>query len=86
MVVQQLHERIYPSPVLILQVEMPSHLTFDGGHRSIREPALRLSIERYANGKSAGLIAPDNLNASDGFTARPLPDRFQALLSESLVF
>jgi hypothetical protein len=67
-------------------MEMPPFLALDAVNRSISNLALGFSIQRNANGKTARLIASNDLNAGHRLAAWPLPDGIEALFSQSLVF
>jgi hypothetical protein len=67
-------------------MEKPALVALDAVNRLISQPAVGFAIQRNANGKTAGLITSNDLNAGHRLAARPLPDGIEALFSQSLVF
>jgi hypothetical protein len=55
-------------------VILPSLLALNADQCAIGSFHFGFSIQRYPDGKPAGLVASKDLNAADGFAARPLSD------------
>jgi hypothetical protein len=55
---------------------------FNGTHRAVGEPTIRVTIQGHSNRKPA-LILPDNLDAGNAFAPGPLPDGIEAFFPQS---
>jgi hypothetical protein len=67
------------------QVKISSLLALNAGHRAIGKSLVGRSIQRHSNRKAAGRIGSDDLNATNGLAARPLPHGFKAFFTESRI-
>jgi hypothetical protein len=65
------------------QMIVPSLLALNADHRAVGGFHVGLSIQRYPDGKIAGLITPDELNAGDRLATWPLFHGFKALFAQS---
>jgi hypothetical protein len=61
---------------------VPSLLALDAGHGAICDSLVGLSIQGYPNGKAAMRATSDDLNATDGLAARPLPYCLKAIFAK----
>jgi hypothetical protein len=66
-------------------MKLSSLLALDADHRAIGNSLVGLSIQRHPNGKAAGRIVSNDLNATNGLTARPLSNCVHAFFSERRV-
>jgi hypothetical protein len=53
-------------------MKLPSLLTLNGADRAFGSFYFGFSIQRYPDGKSARVVAPNDLDAADGLAAWPL--------------
>jgi hypothetical protein len=63
-------------------MEVPSLLALNAGHRAIGDSLVGLSIQRYPNRKAPGPAVSDDLNATNGLAARPMPHGLKAFFAE----
>jgi hypothetical protein len=64
---------------------LPSLLALNADHRAIGGFHVGFSIKSYPDGKIAGLIAPNELNAGDRLATWPLFHGFKALFAQSRI-
>jgi hypothetical protein len=69
----------------IRQMKMSSLLALDADHRAIGDFHVGLPIQRHPNRKAARCVVSNDLNATNGLTARPLSNGVQAFFSERRV-
>jgi hypothetical protein len=63
-------------------MEVTSLLALNAGHRAIGDALVGLSVQRYPNRKAARRAISDDLNATNGLAARPLPYGLKAFFAE----
>jgi hypothetical protein len=63
-------------------VKVPPRLALDAGHSAIGDSLVGLSIQGYPNRKAARRTTSDDLNATNGLAARPLPYGLKAFFAE----
>jgi hypothetical protein len=63
-------------------MKVPSFLALDAGHGAIGDSLVGLSIQGYPNRKAARRATSDDLNATIGLAARPLPYSLKAFFAE----
>src|SRR5258708_89656 len=67
------------------QVKLPSLLALNADDRAISNFLVCLPVQGHPDRKITRPVVSNDSNTADGFTARPLSNRLQALLSESPV-
>jgi hypothetical protein len=63
-------------------MEVPSLLALNAGHRAIGDSLVGLSIQRYPNRKAPRPAVSDDLNATNGLAARPMPHGLKAFFAK----
>jgi hypothetical protein len=66
-------------------MKLSSLLALDATRSAIGNSLVGLSIQRHPNRKAARLVVSNDLNATNGLTARPLSNGVQAFFSERRV-
>jgi hypothetical protein len=66
-------------------MEKPALLALDAINRAISNLALGLPVQGHTDGKSAELASSNDLDAGNGFAARPFPYRLKTLFPQSRV-
>jgi hypothetical protein len=66
-------------------MKLSSLLALDADHRPIGNSLVGLSIQRDPNRKTARGVVSNDLNATNGLTARPLSNGVQAFFAERRV-
>jgi hypothetical protein len=64
------------------EVKVPPRLALDAGHGAIGDSLVGLSIQGYPNRKAARRTTSDDLNATNGLAAWPLPYGLKAFFAE----
>jgi hypothetical protein len=66
-------------------MKMPSLLALNADHRAICGFFVGGPVQRHPDRETRGCVVPNNLDAGNGRTARPLPNRLDALFPERCV-
>src|ERR1700722_2757928 len=66
-------------------MKLSSLLALDADHRAIGDFHVGLPIQRHPNRKAARCVVSNDLNATNGLTARPLSNGVQAFFAERRV-
>jgi hypothetical protein len=68
-----------------IMVKLPSLLALNADDRAIGGFLVGLPVQRHPDRKAGRRVVSNDLNAGNGLTARPQPNRLKALFSESPV-